>query len=110
AYPAPGTYTVQLSVTDKDGGTGTAQRTVVVSNLPPIARIAGPASVAQGTPAQFDGTASETQPSGGSLEYSWNSGNGSVSAAPQPTFSYLVPGSYTVSLTVTDAAGGGTGT
>lgn len=34
AYAAAGTYTVGLRVTDKDGGTGLADRTVVVSPIP----------------------------------------------------------------------------
>lgn len=45
---------------------------------------------------------------GGSATYSWSSGNGDVSTLSHPTFSYIQPGRYTVSVTVT--SGGQTAT
>src|SRR5690606_29587784 len=35
-YDSAGTYTVRLSVTDSDGGTGAAERTLVVSRPPSL--------------------------------------------------------------------------
>ena len=37
----------------------------------------------------------------GSVTYSWSSGAGDVSVLPSPTFSYINPGRYTLSVTVT---------
>ena len=37
----------------------------------------------------------------GDVTYSWSSGNGDVSQLPTPTFSYINPGRYTLSVTVT---------
>ena len=42
---------------------------------------------------------------GGIVARSWNFGDGGSSTAQNPTHSYTVPGTYTVSLTVTDGAG-----
>ncbi len=37
----------------------------------------------------------------GDVTYSWSSGNGDVSQLPTPTFSYINPGRYTLSVTIT---------
>ena len=44
----------------------------------------------------------------GEIYYSWSSGNGDVSVLAEPTFSYLSPGRYNISVTVTN--GGQTAT
>ena len=45
---------------------------------------------------------------GGNVTYSWSSGTGDVSVLATPTFSYINPGHYTLSVTVT--SGGQTAT
>ena len=44
----------------------------------------------------------------GEVSYSWTSGNGDVSVLAEPTFSYLTPGRYTISVTA--SSGGQTAT
>ena len=52
----------------------------------------------------FDGTASY-DPDGDALTYAWDLGDGSTATGEQPTHTYAADGTYTVTLTVTDARG-----
>jgi len=52
----------------------------------------------------FDGTASY-DPDGDALTYAWDLGDGSTATGAQPTHTYAADGTYTVTLTVTDARG-----
>jgi PKD repeat protein len=101
AYAAAGIYTVRLTVTDKDGGTGQAEVTVrVVAG--PEADAGGPYAGQEGSPIQFDGGGSSGS---GVLTYAWSFGDGSTGTGQNPTHTYADDGLYTVVLTVTDAAG-----
>src|SRR6185436_14399235 len=42
---------------------------------------------------------------GNPISWNWSFGNGNTSALKNPTASYFTPGTYTVSLTVTNASG-----
>ncbi|MFM7078377.1 MAG: PKD domain-containing protein, partial [Bacteroidota bacterium] len=46
-----------------------------------------------------------THPGGGLYQYSWSFGDGSTSNLQNPSHTYVNPGSYTVSLNVTDRSG-----
>ena len=51
----------------------------------------------------FDGTGSHSNNTGGSITaYSWTFGDGGVASSATPTHAYAAPGSYTVTLKVTD--------
>ncbi len=67
-YAAPGTYTVKVTVNDKDGGK-TSRTTTVVVNAPPVVSAGGPYSGTEGTPRTLAGTASD--PTGDPLSVSW---------------------------------------
>jgi PKD repeat protein len=51
-------------------------------------------------------TDASTAPAGSVVAWSWNFGNGVTSTVQNPTYSYPIAGTYTVSLTVTDNVGG----
>ena len=108
-YSAAGTYTVTLTVVDNQNAMATATTHVsvalpVLPNQPPKAN-AGPDIVATvGQSVSFSGAAS-SDPDGSIVSYSWNYGDGSSGSGVATTKSYSQPGSYTVTLTVTDNAG-----
>jgi PKD repeat protein len=102
-YATGGTFTVDLTVSDGDGGTTSASTTATVVS-PPVAN-AGPAqSGSEGTSVTFAGTATGGT---GALSYSWNFGDGTadVTGTLTPSHTYVSAGQYTVSLTVTDSTG-----
>ncbi len=106
-YAAAGTYTVTLTVTDGGGLTNTTSKQVTVSttptNQPPVARFtvtcAGLSCTADGSSSTDDVRV---------VSYTWNWGNGSPSqthGVPVMPNTYAAGGTYTVTLTVTDAGG-----
>jgi PKD repeat protein len=110
ANPIPSKYTVTLTVTDNEGGVGTA--TVLVNardtNLAPIAVAAGtPTSGKEPLTVAFSSAGSADQESDGSITaYSWDFGDGSaLSSASNPSHTYQAAGNYTATLTVTDNDG-----
>ena len=107
AYAAAGTYTVQLTVTDDSGLTGSAQTTVTVvavTQQPPIANPGGPYNGTVGTAVQFNGSGS-SDPDGSITAYLWNFGDGATASTVSPAHAYAAAGTYTVQLTVTDDSG-----
>ena len=101
-YTAPGTYAVSLTVDDGYGGTATKSASV---------RVAAPLGLeisAQPPTGTVPFTVSfAASPSGGVPPYSfqWDFGDGSMSTTQNPTHIYQVAGTYTVTLTASDADG-----
>ncbi len=106
-FPAPGTYTVQLAITDQSGRTSdiTHQVTLSSSNQSPVARIL-PGSAEGQAPlsVQFNGLDS-TDPEGDQLAYSWNFGDGTTGSGASISHIFTEAGVFTVVLTVTDGNG-----
>ncbi len=102
-------YTQQVwsnapTVTPKPGSEG--EPAGCAARIGPTPSFAAPASGAAGSPIAFNGNGSYdiTAP----IEvYEWSFGDGSPpeSAGPDPTHSYTQPGTYQVSLTVSDSGG-----
>jgi len=105
AFAGPGSYIVTLTVTDDKGATGSASTNVnvIAPNVVPVARI-GVVSTAFDT-FDFSGTGS-TDTDGSIVSYGWDFGDGLVASGPVVSHRYAVPGSYVVTLTVTDDRGG----
>jgi PKD repeat protein len=99
-----GLYSVSLTVTDADGVSDTDTTTVDVQDpppMPPIAKSNGPYNGRTNTAIHFS-SAGSYDPDGGPLEYYWTFGNGESSDETNPNNRYPKPGTYTVTLMVTD--------
>ncbi|MFG6490622.1 PKD domain-containing protein, partial [Roseateles sp. BYS78W] len=103
-YSAAGSYTVTLTVTDAGGLTNSTTQTVVITaaNQPPVASISGPTSGLVGASLSFSGAGS-TDAQGAIASYAWTFGDGTSASGVSATKTYSAAGSYTVTLTVTDA-------
>jgi PKD repeat protein len=104
-YGLTGTYPVRLAVTDNSGNIAVSDRdltvTATVSNAAPTASFAVSCT---GLGCTFDAGGS-IDPDGAIASYSWSFGDGGISAGPTAQHVYGHPGSFTVTLTVTDNGG-----
>ncbi|MFZ2656785.1 MAG: PKD domain-containing protein, partial [Victivallales bacterium] len=116
--PASGTATLYASglSTNNNGGTSgdmTAKTSRVITvasttNVPPVARPAGPYTGTAGQAVSFSG-ATSSDSDGTIASYAWSFGDSTTGTGATATHSYAAAGTYTVTLTVTDN-GGATGT
>jgi len=103
-YAAPGTYTVTLIVTDNQGATAAPVSKQVTAGTPP-----------QNQPphAEFDVDCNQltcvfsdrSTDDHAVTTWAWDFGDGTSSTDRNPTHTYSAPGTYHVSLTVTDGSG-----
>jgi PKD repeat protein len=98
-YASDGTYTATLTVTDNKGASDSDTASVSVSTSDLVADASGPSSGCTGDPVSFSGSAT-----GGCspYSYSWSFGDGGSSTQQNPSHTFNNPGTYTVTLTVTD--------
>jgi PKD repeat protein len=106
AYP-DGTYVLWVTQTDADGNTSTAAtdsfvlQRAVSQNAAPQARLAFSCAALS---CSFDGTGS-SDADGTLVGYSWDFGDGASDSGASAGHTYAAPGTYTVTLTVTDDDG-----
>lgn len=105
AYAAPGVYTVTLTVTDDtDTLNNTVSTTFPVRVNAPPTPVAGEDRVVNTSEVTFDASASTDQDDP-IIAYAWDFGDGRGKQGRHVTHVYALPGTYTATLTVTDASG-----
>ena len=101
-YASAGTYTVSVTAKDEYGKTGTNTGTITILSAP-VVNAGLPVTVN----AESSLTFSQATESGGTapFTYTWNFGDGTAqqSGSLDPSHTYPNPGSYTATVTVTDA-------
>ena len=103
-YLKMGTYNVSVNVDDGQGGTAGACLCITVRDRPPVAGFfVSPPEGTVLTVFTFIPTASDED--GWLVSFSWDLGSGNHSTMERPEFSYPAPGTYNVSLVVTDDDG-----
>ncbi|GAA3602893.1 PKD domain-containing protein [Agrococcus terreus] len=104
-YATDGTRTITLVVTDDDGATATATRQVTVTApVPNQAPTASFTTGGSGMTATVDASGS-SDPDGSIVAYAWQLGDGSTASGRTASRTYATPGTYVVTLTVTDDDG-----
>ncbi len=100
-----GNHTVELTVKDRDGETGTAFAQFQVKNVPPVAKIDSPDNhdeFFEGDEIEFNATSSY-DPEGDDLDFDWDFGDNSTHGDEAVvSHTYDIPGEYDVNLTVSD--------
>ena len=100
-YSAGGTYTVSLTVTGPGGSDDETKSNYITVNTAPTA-----AFTADQTSGVVPLTVSFTdQSTGGATGWSWNFGDGGTSTAQNPSHQYTSVGTYTITLTASNACG-----
>lgn len=96
-YSAPGTYTVTLTVQNIGGCTDTY--TDVVTIYPPPSPGMSFTGTCEGNPFQFTGILGGNS---SGATWLWNFGNNATSTLQNPAYTFPAPGSYPVTLSVTN--------
>ena len=101
-YAAPGIFAVKLTVTGADGSASiTRHNCVTISSIPAPSVSANVTTGAAPLTVQFTGSSS-----GNATSWLWNFGDGTgASSVKDPVHVYAVAGTYTVTLTATNACG-----
>lgn len=107
-FTAPGTYDVELTVTDAGALSDTTTITITVTsdgNQPPVA-VAEATPLNGNAPLDVAFTGSNSTDDVGVVSYLWDfMDGGNTSTEADPTYTFATIGSYDVTLTVTDAGG-----
>ncbi len=100
----PGTYSISLIVTDANGCTADDETLVTVNENPSVNITPRDEEICQGESVTFDANASGGTPP---YTYNWTASGGSFDDATSatPTWTMMMPGTYTISVTVTDSKG-----
>jgi PKD repeat protein len=106
-FRTAGSFTVTLRVTDARGQSAqTSQVVAVTGGTPPTATfVFSPTAPRSGQQIFFTAEASRAAPGRRIVSYDWNFGSGRTANGVTVAKQYDTPGSYVVTLTVTDDAG-----
>ncbi len=104
-YAQDGTYEVTLTVTDNRGASHSTTETVTVEQLPNELPTADFTASSLGLDVTLDAGAA-SDPDGTIEQYTWDLGDGDSASGQEVEHAYAEPGTYEVTLTVTDDRGG----
>ncbi|PYR89305.1 MAG: hypothetical protein DMF84_25255 [Acidobacteria bacterium] len=107
AFDGAGTFVVTLTITDAWGRSASGQRTMTVGAgaNPTAVFTTSPSSPVPNTDIFFNAVQSRPAPGRTIVSYHWDFGDGKSADGVQVSHRYTNPGSYTVTLVVTDDAG-----
>lgn len=105
-FNSPGIYDVELTVTDIEGLTDTdiVSITVLQLNQPPVAVATATPEIGL-APLEVSFVGSDSTDDTMIISYAWDFIDGGTSDEADPTYTFDTPGSYDVTLTVTDSGG-----
>jgi len=93
-YPNAGTFYVKLTITTNGGCTASITDTVMVGTIRPVASFtATPTTACVNSPISFTDHSTNSPNS-----WYWTFGDGGYSAAQSPTYKFVLPGTFTVTL------------
>jgi len=108
SFARSGSYTVRLRVTDNDGATGTATKTIAVANhRPSVSAAFAPPAPASGERVEL--TAAASDPDGSVAALAWDldsDGQFDDASGPSAATAFARPGTHAVSVRATDDEGG----
>src|SRR6266567_1502270 len=102
SYTSAGSFTASVTVTDSLGVTATGSVTLTINDLPVVDFSFTPTNVFTGHPANF--TATHTGGTG-PFTFTWDYGDGSQGTGNPVSHAYTTPGTFTVTVTISDAVG-----
>lgn len=108
SYGDSGTFVATLRITDAVGGTATTSQSIIVGQgqLPTALFTTSPQNPVPNSDIFFNASQSTPAPGRRIASYSWDFGDGTPSQqGVQASHRYTNPGTYTVTLTVTDDVG-----
>jgi len=107
-YPEIGSYIATLTVRDNAGGVSEATQLIEVTgpiNRPPTELSIDAAPTTGFVPLIVSFIATATDPDGTIESYAWEFGDGATRTGPTVAHTYIAPGTYQATLTVTDDEG-----
>jgi PKD repeat protein len=104
-YFTEGSHNIQLFANDTSGNMGASEKIYFTVELPPVANFTWSPHIPEvGESVTFDASAST--PNGGTIvEYDWSFGDGEYATGQIVAHVYSSPGTYIVTLNVTDSEG-----